>query len=112
MGPAAFGAPDTADTQTDSTGRELDLSFVVTMYGHAGRMTAGTGYLMKLNTIYDRIIKGLRNRVAIWGKNGYHSHVDRHGSIRACGEWRTRLSQGAGPLFFCSETYDNTKGTA
>ena len=28
------------------------------------------------------------------------------------GEWRTRLSQGAGPLFFCYEAYDNTKGTA
>ena len=30
---------------------------------------------MKLNTIYDRIIKGLRNKVAILDKNGYHSIV-------------------------------------
>ena len=27
-------------------------------------------------------------------------------------QWRTGLFQGAGPLFFCYEVYNNTKGTA
>lgn len=46
------------------------------MCAHAGRMTVGTGQLMKLNTIYDRIIKGLRNKVAILNENDYHSIAD------------------------------------
>lgn len=85
---------------------------IVAMDGHTGRMAAGTRELMKLNTINDRIIKGLRNMIAILDKNGYHNIVNRHGFIHVCGEWRTRLLQGAGPLFFCYKTYDNTKGTA
>ena len=107
----AFRTSDTADAQTDGAIRKFYVSSVVSMYGHTCRMTTGTGYLMKLNTIYDRIIKGLRNMVAILNKNGYHGIVNRHGFIHVCGEWRTRLLQGAGPLFLSYETYDNTKGT-
>lgn len=112
MGPTAFGTSDATDAKTEGAFRKLYASEIVTMDGHTGRMTTGTGYLMKLNTINDRIIKGLRNMVAILGKNGYHSIVNGHGFIHACGEWRTGLLQGAGPLFFSYETYDNTKGTA
>ena len=89
---AAHRASDSADVQTYGAIRKFDASMVVAMNGHAGRMTTATGYLMQLNTMNDRIIKGLRNMVAILDKNGYHSIVDRHGFIHACGEWRTGLS--------------------
>lgn len=101
MSSAALRASDTADTQSDGAKRKLNASLIVTMNGQTGRMTAGTGDLVKLDAINDRIIKGLRNMLAIMDKNGYHSIVNRDGFIHVCGEWRTRLSQGAGPLFFC-----------
>lgn len=85
---------------------------IVAMDGHTGRMTAGTRDLMKLNTINDRIIKGLRNMIAILDKNGYHNIVNRHGFIHVCGEWRTRLLQGVGPLFFVMKLMITQKGTA
>ena len=84
MSLSAFGTADTADAQPGGSIRKLDTSMIVTMYGHTGRMAAGTGHLMKLDTIYDRIIKGLRNKVAILDKNGYHSIVKGHGFIHAC----------------------------
>lgn len=85
MSPAAFGTSDATDAKTEGAFRKLYASVIVTMDGHACRMATSTGYLMKLNTINDRIIKGLRNMVAILGKNGYHSNVSRHGVIHACG---------------------------
>ena len=80
----AFRTPDAADTQAECFSWKFDTSLIVTVYGHAGRMTAGTGNLMKLDMVYDRIIKGLRNKVAILDKNGYHSIVNGHGFIHAC----------------------------
>ncbi|MGN0359272.1 MAG: hypothetical protein ACI4EM_00875 [Hominisplanchenecus sp.] len=41
-------------------------------------MGTGTGQLVKLEVINNRIIKGLRNLIAIPDKNGYHSIVNRH----------------------------------
>lgn len=96
----AFGTPDTADAQTDCAVRKFDTSLIVTMYGHTGRMAAGTGYLMKLNMIYDRIIKGLRNKVAILDKNGYHSIVDGHGFIHACWAMADRTFLGCRSAVF------------
>lgn len=97
---SAFGTADAADTQPGDSGRKLDASIIVAMYGHTGRMTAGTGQLMKLNTIYDRIIKGLRNKVAILDKNGYHSIVNGHGFIHACWAMADRTFSGCRSAVF------------
>ena len=43
-----------------------------------GGMRTGTGQLVKLKVKNNRIIKGLRNLIAIPDKNGYHSIVNRH----------------------------------
>ena len=40
---SAFGTPDAADTQPGGSDRKLDGSMIVAMYGHTGRMSAGTG---------------------------------------------------------------------
>ena len=48
------------------------------MYGEAGRVATGTGQLMKWEVRNNRIIKGLRNLIAIPDKNGYHSIVNGH----------------------------------
>ena len=84
MGSSAFGALHTADTKPDSAGGGVDGSLVVTMDRQTGRMRAGTGQLVKLNFINNRIIKGLRNLVAISDKNGYHSIVNRHRNTCGC----------------------------
>ena len=78
MGAAAFGTPDPADPKPYISGRELNSPSVVTMYGKTGGMTTGTGQLVKLDLINNRIIKGLRNMIAILSKNGYHSIVNGH----------------------------------
>lgn len=78
MGSSAFGAFHTADTKAKSPGGQLYSSPVVTMDRKTGRMRAGTGQLVKLNIRNNRIIKGLRNLIAIPDKNGYHSIVNRH----------------------------------
>ncbi len=85
MGCTAHGAFDTTDAQTDGSAWKFYASLIVTMNAHAGRMTTGTRDLMKLNTVNDRIIKRLRNMVAIPDKNGYHGIVDRRGIIHVCG---------------------------
>ena len=77
MGSSAFGAFDPADTKAESTGGQLYSPLVVTMDRQTGRMRAGTGQLVKRKVKNNRIIKGLRNRIAIWDKNGYHSIVNR-----------------------------------
>jgi hypothetical protein len=43
-----------------------------------GGMRTGTGQLVKLKVKNNRIIKGLRNLIAIPDKNGYHGIVNRH----------------------------------
>ncbi|MCI8307618.1 MAG: hypothetical protein HFH14_06160 [Lachnospiraceae bacterium] len=45
------------------------------MDGKADSVPAGTGQVVELNGIYNRVIKELRNLVAIRGKNGYHGIV-------------------------------------
>lgn len=72
----AFRTSDPADPKADISGREFNSPSVVTMYGKASRMPAGTGQLMELDLINNRIIKGLRNMIAILSKNGYHSIVN------------------------------------
>lgn len=78
MGSPAFGAFDPTDPEPERPSGQFDGSLIVTMNRQTGRMRAGTGQLVKLNFINNRIIKGLRNLIAILGKNGYHSIVNRH----------------------------------
>lgn len=78
MGASAFRTSDPADPEADGTGREFYIAFVVTVNGKAGGMAAGASQLMELKLINNGIIKRLRNLLAIWSKNGYHSIVDRH----------------------------------
>lgn len=73
---AAFGTPDPADPEAGISGRKFNSPSVVTMYGKAGGMPTGTGQLMELYLINNKIIKGLRNMIAILSKNGYHSIVN------------------------------------
>ena len=77
MGSTAFGASHPADTEPESSGRQLYGPPVVTMDRQTGRMRAGTDQLVKLKIMNNRIVKGLRNLIAIWDKNGYHSIVNR-----------------------------------
>lgn len=84
MGSPANGAFDPADPELDSSGGQFDGSLVVTMDRQTGRMRTGTGQLVKLNFINNRIIKGLRNLIAIWDQNGYHSIVNRHRVTCGC----------------------------
>lgn len=84
MGSSALGAYHPADAEPDSPGGQFDGSVVVTMDRQTGRMRAGTGQLVKLNFINNRIIKGLRDLVAISDKNGYHSIVNRHRNTCGC----------------------------
>lgn len=65
MSSSAFGAFEPADPESESPGVQLYSPPVVTMDGETGRMSAGTGQLVKLNKINNRIIKGLRNLIAI-----------------------------------------------
>ena len=78
MGSTAFRASYPADTEPESSGRQLYGPPVVTMDRQTGRMRTGTGQLVKWKIINNRIVKGLRNLIAIWDKNGYHSIVNRH----------------------------------
>ena len=78
MGRSAFRAFDPADTEPDSPGGQFYSPPVITMDRQTGRMRAGTGQLMKLKMINNRIVKGLGNLIAIPDKNGYHSIVNRH----------------------------------
>ena len=78
MGSTAFGASHPADPEPESSGRQLYSPSIVTMDRQTGRMRTGTGQLMKLKVKNNRIVKGLRNLIAIWDKNGYHSIVNRH----------------------------------
>ena len=84
MGSSAFGAYDPADTEPERPGGQVDGSLVVTMDRQTGRMRAGTGQLVKRKIINNRIVKGLRNLIAIWDKNGYHSIVNRHRVTCVC----------------------------
>ena len=78
MGGPALRAFHPTDTEPDRSGRQLYCPPVVAMDREAGRMATGTGQLMERKIKNNRIIKGLRNLVAIPGKNGYHSIVNRH----------------------------------
>ena len=84
MGSPAFGTFHPADTESESSGRQLYGPSVVTMDRQTGRMRAGTGQLVKLKIINNRIVKGLRNLIAIRDKNGYHSIVNRHRITCVC----------------------------
>ena len=78
MGSPAFRTLYPADSEPERSGREFHSPPVATMYGEAGSVAAGTGQLMKGKVINNRIIKGLRNLIAIPDKNGYHSLVNVH----------------------------------
>ena len=78
MGSPALGTLYPADPEPDRTWGKLYGAPVVTMYRETGRVAAGTGQLMELKVINNRIIKGLRNLIAIPDKNGYHSIVNGH----------------------------------
>ena len=75
---SAFRTFHPADPEPDCPGRKLYTAFVVAMDGQTGRMGAGTDQLMELEVPKKRIIKRLRNLVAIFHKNGYHKSVNRH----------------------------------
>lgn len=100
MGRSAFRAFDPADPEPDSPGRQLYGPPVVTMDRQTGRMRTGTGQLVKLDFINNRIIKGLRNLIAIWDQNGYHSIVNRHRVTCGCEQQQTELSQGGVCYFY------------
>ena len=78
MGSSAFRTSHPADPEPEGPSGQFDGSLVVTMYRQTGRMRTGTGQLVKWKIINNRIIKGLRNLIAIPDKNGYHSIVNRH----------------------------------
>ena len=78
MGSTAFRASYPADPEPEGPSGQFDGSLVVTMDRQTGRMRTGTGQLVKLKVKNNRIIKGLRNLIAIRDKNGYHSIVNRH----------------------------------
>ena len=84
MGRTTLGASDSADAKADKPIHLLHRTFVVAVNREAGGVHAGTDKLMELEVIYNRIIKGLRNLIAIWDKNGYHSIVNRHGATCVC----------------------------
>lgn len=84
MSSTAFGASHPADTEPESSGRQLYGPPVVTMNRQTGRMRTGTGQLVKLKVKNNRIIKGLRNLIAIPDKNGYHGIVNRHRVTCVC----------------------------
>lgn len=109
----AHGTFNPADAQTNHTIRKLNTSAIVSVNGHAAGMTAGTAQLMKLDTINNRIILGLRNRIAILKKNGYHSTVNRHGFIHACcGNGGPDFLRVQVRCFLCYRNHDNIKGIA
>ena len=70
MGSTAFRASYPADTEPESSGRQLYGPPVVTMDRQTGRIRTVTGQLVKLKVKNNRIVKGLRNLIAIWDKNG------------------------------------------
>ena len=78
MGSPAFRTLYPADSEPERSGREFHSPPVVAVYGEAGSVAAGTGQLMEWKVINNRIIKGLRNLIAIPDKNGYHSLVNGH----------------------------------
>lgn len=78
MSGSAFRAFYPADTKPDLSGWHIYGSIVVTMDRKTGRMRAGTSQLMERSLQKNRIIKRLRNFIAITDKNGYHSIVTRH----------------------------------
>ena len=84
MGSPAFGTFHPAYTESESSGRQLYGPSVVTMDRQTGRMRTGTGQLVKLKIINNRIVKGLRNLIAIPDKNGYHGIVNRHRVTCVC----------------------------
>ena len=84
MGSTAFRASHPADTEPESSGRKLYVPPVVTMDRQTGRMRTGTGQLMKLKVKNNRIIKELRNLIAISDKNGYHGIVSKHRITCVC----------------------------
>ena len=52
MGPAAFGASDTEDTDPGQSGEKPDRAVIVAMNRHTGRVPAGgTGKPVKLDTV-------------------------------------------------------------
>lgn len=85
MGSPAHGTPDPAEAKPDSTFRSLGRTLVVGMEGEADRMSAGTGQLMKLDAINNRIIIRLGYLIAIPDINGNHGIVN---------ERQAGLSQG------------------
>lgn len=84
MGRTTHGASDSADAKADEPILLLYRTFVVAVNREAGGVAAGTDELMELEVIDNGIIKGLRNLIAIWDKNGYHSIVNGHGETCVC----------------------------
>ena len=84
MGSPALGAFHPADPEPDGASGQFDGSLVVTMNRQTGRMGTGTGQLVKRKINNNRIVKRLRNLIAIPDKNGYHSIVNRHRVTCGC----------------------------
>lgn len=70
VGSLALGAADTADAKRKRPIPNLHGTSVVAMNGDTGGVAAGTGEreLVELDIIYNRIIKRLRNLIAIFDK--------------------------------------------
>lgn len=73
MRPAAFGASDTADFKRKRTFRGLHFAFVITVDSEAAGMAAGTGKLVKLNSVDIGKINILSQGLVFFHKKGYHS---------------------------------------
>nr|WP_230399286.1 hypothetical protein [Novisyntrophococcus fermenticellae] len=65
VGRSALGTSDPADAKADRPLFLFHGTIVVTVNREACGVPAETGQLMKLDIIYNRIIKGLRNLIAI-----------------------------------------------
>ena len=71
-------------------------------------MGTGTGQLVKLKVKNNRIIKRLRNLIAIWNKNGYHSVVNVHRFSCGCEQtFKEKLSkQTKGEYHNCAQIFN------
>ena len=71
MGSTAFGASHPADTEPESSGRQLYGPPVVTMDRQTGRMRTGTGQLMKLKIMSLGPDKMPDNTESMWIAEAY-----------------------------------------
>lgn len=77
IGSFAFGAYHLEDAKLNRLRGQFYGPPVVSKDCQKGITRTGIGHQIKLNFISNRIIKGLRNLIAISDKNDYHSIVHR-----------------------------------